>query len=321
MHKAIVVPAPGGPEILRFEDVALPEPGPNELLVRVAAVGVNFIDTYKRSGVYPMEYPFIPGAEAAGTVIAVGLNVANFREGDRVATAEGGGTYSEYTIMEADKALPVPDGVSNEIAAALPMQGMTAHYLCNSTFTVEEGQTVLMHAGAGGVGLLLIQLLKAKGATVITTASSEEKRELARGAGADHTLGYEGFADEVRQLTDGRGVDVVYDGVGKATFDGSLASLRRRGMLVLFGGASGQVPPFDIQRLNAAGSLYLTRPTLGDYLLTPEERQWRAHELFEMVRDGSLDVRIGATYPLAEAARAQADLEGRKTTGKVLLLP
>ena len=321
MHKAIVVPAPGGPEILRFEDVALPEPGPNELLVRVAAVGVNFIDTYKRSGIYPMEYPFIPGAEAAGTVIAVGLNVATFREGDRVATAEGGGTYSEYTIMEADKALPVPDGVSNEIAAALPMQGMTAHYLCNSTFNVEEGQTVLTHAGAGGVGLLLIQLLKAKGATVITTASSEEKRELARGAGADHTLGYEGFADEVRQLTDGRGVDVVYDGVGKATFDGSLASLRRRGMLVLFGGASGQVPPFDIQRLNAAGSLYLTRPTLGDYLLTPEERQWRAHELFEMVRDGSLDVRIGATYPLAEAARAQEDLEARKTTGKVLLLP
>ncbi|MBP3044170.1 quinone oxidoreductase [Arthrobacter jiangjiafuii] len=321
MHKATVVPAPGGPEILRFEDVALPEPGPNELLVRVAAVGVNFIDTYKRSGIYPMQYPFIPGVEAAGTVIAVGLNVANFREGDRVATAEGGGTYSEYTIMEADKALPVPDGVGNEIAAALPMQGMTAHYLCNSTFNVEEGQTVLTHAGAGGVGLLLIQLLKAKGATVITTASSEEKRELARGAGADHTLGYEGFADEVRQLTDGRGVDVVYDGVGKATFDGSLASLRRRGMLVLFGGASGQVPPFDIQRLNAAGSLYLTRPTLGDYLLTPEERQWRAHELFEMVRDGSLDVRIGATYPLAEAARAQEDLEGRKTTGKVLLLP
>ncbi|MBP3036939.1 quinone oxidoreductase [Arthrobacter sp. zg-ZUI100] len=321
MHKAIVVPAPGGPEILRFEDVALPEPGPNELLVRVAAVGVNFIDTYKRSGIYPMQYPFIPGVEAAGTVIAAGLNVANFREGDRVATAEGGGTYSEYTIMEADKALPVPDGVGNEIAAALPMQGMTAHYLCNSTFDVEEGQTVLTHAGAGGVGLLLIQLLKAKGATVITTASSEEKRELARGAGADHTLGYEGFADEVRQLTDGRGVDVVYDGVGKATFDGSLASLRRRGMLVLFGGASGQVPPFDIQRLNAAGSLYLTRPTLGDYLLTPEERQWRAHELFEMVRDGSLDVRIGATYPLAEAARAQEDLEGRKTTGKVLLLP
>ncbi|MDK1360413.1 quinone oxidoreductase [Arthrobacter sp. zg-Y1219] len=321
MHKAIVVPAPGGPEILRFEDVDLPQPGPKELLVRVGAVGVNFIDTYKRSGIYPMAHPFIPGAEAAGTVVASGRDVAAFREGARVATAEGGGTYSEYTIMEADKALPIPDGVSDEIAAALPMQGMTAHYLCNSTFPVEEGQTVLTHAGAGGVGLLLIQLLKAKGATVITTASSDEKRELARSAGADHALGYDGFAEEVRQLTDGRGVDVVYDGVGKATFDGSLGSLRKRGMLVLFGGASGQVPPFDIQRLNSSGSLYLTRPTLGDYLLTAEERQWRAHELFEMVRDGTLDVRIGATYPLAEAAAAQTALEGRKTTGKVLLLP
>lgn len=321
MHKAIVVPAPGGPEILRYEDVDLPEPGPKELLVRVAAAGVNFIDTYKRSGVYPMDYPFIPGAEAAGTVVAAGRDVTAFREGSRVATAEGGGTYSEYTIMEADKALPIPEGVSEEVAAALPMQGMTAHYLCNSTFPVEEGQTVLTHAGAGGVGLLLIQLLKAKGARVITTASSEEKRDLARSAGADHALDYDGFAEEARHLTDGKGVDVVYDGVGKATFDGSLASLRKRGMLVLFGGASGQVPPFDIQRLNSSGSLFLTRPTLGDYLLTPEERQWRAHELFEMVREGTLDVRIGATYPLAEATRAQQDLEGRRTTGKVLLLP
>lgn len=321
MHKAIVVPAPGGAEILRVEDVDLPLPGPKELLVRVAAAGVNFIDTYKRSGVYPMEYPFIPGVEAAGTVVAAGRDVADFREGSRVATAEGGGTYAEYMIMEADKALPVPDGVSFETAAALPMQGMTAHYLCNSAFPVEEGQTVLTHAGAGGVGLLLIQLLKAKGARVITTASTDGKRELARSAGADHALGYEGFAEEVRHLTDGVGVDVVYDGVGKATFQGSLASLRKRGMLVLFGGASGQVPPFDIQQLNSGGSLYLTRPTIGDYLLTREERQWRAHELFEMVRAGTLNVRIGATYPLAEAARAQQDLEGRKTTGKVLLLP
>ena len=321
MHKAIVVPAPGGPDVLRYEDVALPEPGPKELLIRVAAAGVNFIDTYKRSGVYPMEYPFIPGAEAAGTVVSAGRDVAAFREGARVATAEGGGMYSQYAILEADKALPIPDGVSEETAAALPLQGMTAHYLCNSTFPVEEGQTILTHAGAGGVGLLLIQLLKAKGARVITTASSEEKRELARSAGADHALGYDNFAEEVRHLTDGRGVDAVFDGVGKATFDGSLASLRKRGMLVLFGGASGQVPPFDIQRLNSAGSLFLTRPTLADYLLTPEERQWRAHELFEMVREGTLKVRIGATYPLSEATRAQEDLEGRKTTGKVLLIP
>lgn len=320
MHKAIVVPQAGGPEILRYEDVDLPEPGPRQLLVKVAAAGVNFIDTYKRAGVYPMSYPFIPGAEAAGTVVSAGRD-SGFREGDRVATAEGGGTYSQYTVMDADVALPVPAGISDETAAALMLQGMTAHYLCNSTFPVQEGQTALVHAGAGGVGLLLIQLLKAKGATVITTVSTEEKELLARGAGADHVLRYEGFTGQVRALTGGTGVDVVYDGVGAATFDASLASLRTRGMMVLFGGASGQVPPFDIQRLNSSGSLFLTRPTLAHYLLTPEERQWRARELFDAVLAGTLDVRIGATYPLSEASRAQADLEGRRTTGKVLLAP
>ncbi|MDN3905053.1 quinone oxidoreductase [Arthrobacter sp. YD2] len=320
MHKAIVVPQAGGPEILRYEDVDLPEPGPSQLLVKVAAAGVNFIDTYKRAGVYPMSYPFIPGAEAAGTVVSAGRD-SGFREGDRVATAEGGGTYSQYTVMDADVALPVPAGISDETAAALMLQGMTAHYLCNSTFPVQEGQTALVHAGAGGVGLLLIQLLKAKGATVITTVSTEEKELLARGAGADHVLRYEGFTGQVRALTGGTGVDVVYDGVGAATFDASLASLRTRGMMVLFGGASGQVPPFDIQRLNSSGSLFLTRPTLAHYLLTPEERQWRARELFDAVLAGTLDVRIGATYPLSEASRAQADLEGRRTTGKVLLAP
>ena len=320
MHKAIVVPEAGGPEILRYEDVDLPEPGPRQVLVKVAAAGVNFIDTYKRSGVYPVSYPFIPGSEAAGTVVAAGLE-SGFREGDRVATAEGGGTYAAYTLMDADVALPVPAGVTDEAAAALMLQGMTAHYLCNSTFPVRDGQTVLVHAGAGGVGLLLIQLLKAKGATVITTVSTEEKEALAREAGADHVLRYDGFAGQVRALTGGTGVDVVYDGVGAATFDGSLASLRTRGMLVLFGGASGQVPPFDIQRLNSSGSLFLTRPTLAHYLLTPEERQWRARELFDAVLAGTLNVRIGQTYPLAEASRAQADLEGRRTTGKVLLIP
>ncbi|MCC3273177.1 quinone oxidoreductase [Arthrobacter zhangbolii] len=320
MHKAIVVPQAGGPEILRYEDVDLPEPGPRQLLVKVAAAGVNFIDTYKRAGVYPMSYPFIPGAEAAGTVVSAGRD-SGFREGDRVATAEGGGTYSQYTVMDADVALPVPAGISDETAAALMLQGMTAHYLCNSTFPVQEGQTALVHAGAGGVGLLLIQLLKAKGATVITTVSTEEKELLARDAGADHVLRYEGFTGRVRALTGGTGVDVVYDGVGAATFDASLASLRTRGMMVLFGGASGQVPPFDIQRLNSSGSLFLTRPTLAHYLLTPAERQWRARELFDAVLAGTLDVRIGATYPLSEASRAQADLEGRRTTGKVLLAP
>ncbi|MCC3297004.1 quinone oxidoreductase [Arthrobacter sp. zg-Y916] len=321
MHKAIVVPSPGGPEILRYEDVDLPVPGPNEILVKVAAAGVNFIDTYQRSGVYPMKYPFIPGSEAAGTVVQAGLDVASFRDGDRVATAEGGGAYAEYMLLDAAKALPVPHGVSSEVAAALPLQGITAHYLCNSTYPVQSGETVLTHAGAGGVGLLLTQLLKAKGATVITTVSTDDKAELAAGAGADHVLRYDGFADRVRELTDGRGVDVVFDGVGKTTFDGSLSSLRPRGMMVLFGGASGQVPPFDIQRLNALGSLYLTRPTIRDYLLSAEERQWRARELFEMVEAGTLDVRIGATYPLADAAKAHEDLEGRKTTGKVLLVP
>ncbi|MEB7505881.1 quinone oxidoreductase [Arthrobacter koreensis] len=321
MHKAIVVPKAGGPEILRYEDVDLPVPGPNELLVKVAAAGVNFIDTYQRSGVYKMNYPFIPGSEAAGTVVQAGIDVAAFSDGDRVATAEGGGAYAEYMLLDASKALPVPRDVSSEVAAALPLQGMTAHYLCNSTYPVQSGETVLTHAGAGGVGLLLTQLLKAKGATVITTVSTDDKEALASAAGADHVLRYDGFADRVRELTDGRGVDVVFDGVGKATFDGSLASLRPRGMMVLFGGASGQVPPFDIQRLNALGSLYLTRPTIRDYLLSAEERQWRARELFEMVEAGTLDVRIGATYPLAEAARAHEDLEGRKTTGKVLLVP
>ncbi|MBF4992779.1 quinone oxidoreductase [Arthrobacter gandavensis] len=321
MHKAIVVPKAGGPEILRYVDVALPVPGPNELLVKVAATGVNFIDTYQRSGVYKMDYPFIPGSEAAGTVVQAGMDVAAFSDGDRVATAEGGGAYSEYMLLDASKALPVPRGVSSEVAAALPLQGMTAHYLCNSTYPVQSGETVLTHAGAGGVGLLLTQLLKAKGATVITTVSTDEKEALASASGADHVLRYDGFADRVRELTNGRGVDVVFDGVGKATFDGSLSSLRPRGMMVLFGGASGQVPPFDIQRLNALGSLYLTRPTIRDYLLSAEERQWRARELFEMVEAGTLDVRIGATYPLAEAARAHEDLEGRKTTGKVLLVP
>ena len=321
MHKAIVVPKAGGPEILRYEDVDLPVPGPNELLVKVAATGVNFIDTYQRSGVYKMDYPFIPGSEAAGTIVQAGMDVAAFSDGDRVATAEGGGAYAEYMLLDASKALPVPRGVSSEVAAALPLQGMTAHYLCNSTYPVQSGETVLTHAGAGGVGLLLTQLLKAKGATVITTVSTDEKQALASAAGADHVLRYDGFADRVRELTDGRGVDVVFDGVGKATFDGSLSSLRPRGMMVLFGGASGQVPPFDIQRLNALGSLYLTRPTIRDYLLSGEERQWRARELFDMVEAGTLNVRIGATYPLAEAGRAHEDLEGRKTTGKVLLVP
>lgn len=321
MTKAIVAREAGGPEVLELAEVDQPVAGPGELLIKVAAAGVNFIETYQRTGIYNVPFPFTPGGEAAGTVVAVGDGVEDFAVGDRVATAQGSRTYAEYAVIEADKALPVPDGVSDEVAAALPLQGMTAHYLINSTFRVEPGQTVLTHAGAGGVGLLLTQLLKAKGVRVITTVSTDEKEALAKGAGADVVLRYEGFADKVRELTGGEGVDVVYDGVGRDTFDGSLASLRVRGMLVLFGAASGPVPAFDIQRLNSGGSLFLTRPTMVHYLRNPQERRWRAQEIFDAAASGALDVRIGARYPLADAAQAHRDLEGRKTTGKVLLVP
>jgi NADPH2:quinone reductase len=321
MPSAIVVTAPGGPDVLTLATVERPEPAHGQLLVKVAAAGVNFIETYQRSGVYAVEHPFTPGAEAAGTVEALGEGVTGFEAGDRVAFAEGRNTYAEYALVDADRALPVPDGVDLETAAALPLQGMTAHYLITSTFPVQSGHTVLVHAGAGGVGLLLIQLLKARGARVITTVSTAEKEDLARGAGADEVLRYEGFADAVRTSTGGTGVDVVFDGVGKATFDESLRSLRIRGTMVLFGAASGAVPPVDLQRLNSGGSLFVTRPTLAHYLLTPEERRWRSEELFGAVAAGQLDVRIGARYALADAARAHEDLQARRTTGKVLLIP
>ena len=321
MPSAIVVSEPGGPDVLTLAAVDRPEPGPGQLLVKVAAAGVNFIETYQRSGAYAVGLPFTPGAEAAGTVEGLGEGVADFAPGDRVAFAEGRGTYGEFALVDADRALPVPEGVDLETAAALPLQGMTAHYLINSTFPVQSGHTVLVHAGAGGVGLLLIQLLKAKGARVITTVSTLEKEELARGAGADEVLRYEGFADAVRTLTGGTGVDAVFDGVGRETFEGSLRSLRIRGTLVLYGAASGPVPPFDLQRLNGGGSLFVTRPTLAHYLLSPEERRWRSEELFGAVVAGQLAVRIGARYALADAARAHEDLQARRTTGKVLLIP
>ncbi|MET4146981.1 quinone oxidoreductase [Arthrobacter sp. UYCo732] len=320
MH-AIVARQSGGPEVLEADEVDRPTPGPGQLLVKVAATGINFIETYQRGGMYKVPYPFTPGSEAAGTVEEVGDGVEGFTVGSRVATAEGQECYAQYTVLDADKALPVPDGVDLHTAAALPLQGMTAHYLINSSFKVEPGHTVLVHAGAGGVGLLITQLLKARDARVITTVSTAEKEEFARAAGADHVLRYDGFADAVRQLTNGVGVDAVYDGVGKDTFGGSLASLRTRGFLVLFGAASGAVPPVDPQRLNAGGSLSLTRPKLADFLANPQERLWRSSEIFGAVADGTLKVRIGASYPLAEARRAHEDLEGRRTTGKVLLVP
>lgn len=321
MTHAIVAREAGGPEVLAYTEIDRPVPGPGQLLVKVGAAGVNFIDTYKRSGTYKVPFPFTPGSELAGTVEELGEGITGFSAGDRVATAEGINCYADYALVDADAALPVPAGLDDFTAAALPLQGMTAHYLMNSTFKVEAGQTVLLHAGAGGVGLLLIQLLKLRGATVITTVSTDEKEQLAMEAGADHVLRYDGFAARVRELTGGAGAHVVYDGVGKDTFDGSLAALRVRGTLVLFGAASGPVPPVDPQRLNAGGSLFLTRPTLANYLQDAKERRWRSDELFAAAADGSLKVRIGAKYPLAEAGQAHRDLEGRKTTGKVLLVP
>ena len=318
---AIVAATKGGPEVLQLAQVPVPEAGPGELLVKIAAVGVNFIESYQREGIYPVQFPFTPGAEAAGKVVAVGPGVTAFAVGDRVATAEGIACYADYAIFPVETALPVPSSVPLDVAAALPLQGMTAHYLMNSSYHVEPGQTVLVHAGAGGVGLLLTQLLKERGARVITTVSTDEKEELSRVAGADEVLRYEGFAEAVRELTDGAGVDVVYDGVGKDTFDGSLASLRTRGTLVLFGGASGQVPPFDIQRLNAGGSLTLMRPKLGDYLQNAKERLWRSTEVFNAASAGILTARIGARYPLAQAGAAHTALQGRLTTGKVILEP
>ncbi|MCC8247227.1 quinone oxidoreductase family protein [Saccharothrix luteola] len=323
MPKAVVVRATGGPEALEIADVEAPSPGPGELLVDVAAAGVNFIDCYHREGRYPLSLPFAPGLEGAGRVSAVGPDVAGFAVGDRVAWAQALGSYAEQAVVPVKDAVPVPEGVDDDTAGALLLQGLTAHYLIASTYPVQKGDTVLVHAAAGGVGLLLVQLAKARGARVIGTVSTEAKEALAREAGADEVIRYDqvDFAPEVRALTDGVGVEAVYDGVGKTTFDGSLASLKPRGMLALFGASSGAVPPFDPQRLNQAGSVFLTRPSLGAHVATREELEWRAGELFAAVVDGSLTVRIGGRYPLAEARRAHEDLEARRTTGKLLLVP
>jgi NADPH2:quinone reductase len=318
--RAIQAEAPGGAEVLRIAEVPVPEPGDGEVLLRLAATGVNFIDTYRRSGHYPVPFPHVPGSEGAGTVAAVGPGVTGWSAGDHAATAEARRTYAEYAVVPADRAARVPEGVDLHVAAAVPLQGLTAHYLLTSVYPVGADTTLLVHAGAGGVGLLLIQLAKARGATVLTTVGGREKGELAAAAGADHVLEYDGFADRARALTDGAGVDVVYDGVGRTTFDGSLAALRPRGLLALFGGASGPVPPVDPLRL-MQGSLVLTRPTMGDFLRTPQERAWRYREVFDAVGSGALDVRIGAEFALADAADAHRALEGRRTTGKVLLIP
>jgi NADPH2:quinone reductase len=320
---AVLVRATGGPEVLELDTVAAPEPGPNDLVVAVAAAGVNFIDIYHRAGQYPMPLPFTPGSEGAGTVVAVGTDVAGFAEGDHVAWTAAPGSYAQQVVVPATAAFKLPDGVDDEVAAAAMLQGITAHYLVTSTYAVKPGDTVLVHAAAGGVGLLLVQLAKFRGGKVIGTVSTPEKEALAREAGADEVIRYTetDFAEAVADLTGGVGVAAVYDGVGRTTFDGSLAALARRGVLALFGASSGPVPPVDPQRLNAAGSVFLTRPTLGHHIATPDEFQWRCDELFSAISAGRVSIRIGGRYPLAEARKAHEDLQGRRTTGKLLLIP
>ncbi|PFX03786.1 Quinone oxidoreductase 1 [Nocardia farcinica] len=320
--RAIQVSEHGGPEVLTYTELPEPPIGAGGLLVETEAIGINFIDTYIRTGTYPQDVPYVPGAEGTGVVTAVGDGVTEFAVGDRVAWAAAPGSYAEQVAVPADVAIPVPDGVSAPIAASVLLQGMTAHYLIESVYRPEPGETVLVHAGAGGVGLILTQLAVARGVRVITTVSSDEKEALSREAGAAEVLRYgDDLAERVRALTDGVGVAAVYDGVGKDTFDASLAALRIRGTLALFGAASGPVPPVDPQRLNSGGSLFLTRPTLAHYTRDRAELLWRAGDVFRAVADGTLRIRVGAQYPLAEAERAHRDLEGRKTTGSIVLIP
>ncbi|RAS59934.1 NADPH:quinone reductase-like Zn-dependent oxidoreductase [Lentzea atacamensis] len=313
MPKAVVVRSAGGPEVLEYSDVPAPVPGDGELLVRVGAAGVNYIDTYQRSGQYSVPLPTALGLEGAGEVVA--SNSADFAVGDRVAWMSVLGSYASEVVVPASAAVRVPDGLDVELAAAALLQGITAHYLTHSTHVVKDGDRVLVHAAAGGVGLLLTQWAKARGAFVVATVSTDEKEALAREAGADQVLRYGDFASQIEK------VDVVYDGVGRDTFDQSLASLKPRGLLALFGASSGPVPPVDPQRLNAAGSVYLTRPSTGAYLLDRAEFEWRAADLFGAIVDGTLNIRIGGRYELEEAAQAHTDLQSRRTTGKLLLLP
>jgi NADPH:quinone reductase len=322
--RAIQITESGGPEVLIPTELPDPTPGPGELLVEVAVAGVNYIDTYQRQGIYPMQLPFVPGMEGAGRVREVGAGVTGFATGDRVAWANTLGGYAELAAIPADEAVPVPDGVSDEAAVGAALQGMTAHYLLHDSHPVRAGEDVLVHAAAGGVGLLLTQWATRLGARVIATVSTAEKEELARGAGAAEVIRYtevEDLAAEVRALSGGAGVAAVYDGVGRDTFDASLASLARRGILVLFGASSGPVPPVDPQRLNAAGSLFLTRPKLHDHIATRDELTARAAAVYAAVAAGELDVRIGHRYPLAEARTAHEDLQARRTTCKLLLQP
>jgi len=321
--KAIQVKQPGGPEALELVDIPVPQPKPDQAVVKIAAAGVNFIDTYQREGRYKVPLPFVAGQEGAGVVTAVGSETTSVKPGDRVAWAGIQGSYAEYIAAPANRMVALPAGVSDREAAAVMLQGMTAHYLAYSTFPLKRGQTALVHAAAGGVGLLLVQIAHNIGARVIGTVSTAEKAKLAREAGADDIIFYtqDDFESETRRLTGGKGVDVVYDSVGKTTFEKGLNVLRPRGMMVLFGGSSGAVPPFDPIALSAKGSLFLTRPTLGHYTATREELEARASDLFAMLAGKKLKLRFEHIYPLADAQQAHRDLESRKTTGKLLLVP
>ncbi|HLZ21050.1 MAG TPA: quinone oxidoreductase [Ktedonobacterales bacterium] len=321
--KAIRITEPGGPEVLHLDEVPTPEPGEGQARVKLEASGVNFIDIYFRTGQYKAQLPMTIGSEAAGVVDAVGPGVTEVHVGDHVASTQFAGAYAEYAVAPARGLVRVPEGVGSRVAAAVLLQGMTAHYLTHSTFPLKRGNTALIHAAAGGVGLLLVQIAKRMGARVIGTTSTEEKGALARQAGADEVILYtqQDFEAETKRLTGGRGVDVVYDSVGKTTFDASMNCLRPRGYLVLFGQSSGAVAPVDPQTLNSKGSLFLTRPTLAHYIASRDEMEWRASDIFSWIAAGELSVRIGRESPLAQAGAAQEALTGRQTTGKVLLIP
>ena len=321
--KAIQVKQVGGPEVMELVDLPVPEPKVNEAVVKLAASGVNFIDVYNREGRYHVPLPFTPGQEGAGEVVSVGKDVKLVRIGDRVAWTSALGAYAEYAAVPADRLVSIPAGVSDQQAAATMLQGMTAHYLVYDTYPLQRGETALVHAAAGGVGLLLVQMAHNIGARVIATVSTAEKAKLARDAGADDIIGYSetDFEAETKRLMGGKGVDVVYDSVGKTTFEKGLNLLRPRGMMVLFGGSSGAVPPLDPIVLSQKGSLFLTRPLLGHYIATREQLTARSDAVFGMISAGKLKLRIEHTYPLAEAQRAHRELEGRKTTGKLLLIP
>ncbi|MEK7751574.1 MAG: quinone oxidoreductase [Acidobacteriota bacterium] len=319
--KAIRVHTFGGPEVLTLDEIPVPQPGPGEVLVRIQAIGVNFIDIYFRTGLYKADPPITLGMEASGVVEAVGEGFTQLVPGDRVAYCMTRGSYAEYAVIPAWQAIQIPDSLDFESAAAALLQGMTAHYLTHSTFELKPGHTALVHAAAGGTGRLIVQMAKMRGARVIATTSSAAKAEIVRRTGADEIVLYtqQDFQPEVKRLTDGRGVDVVYDSVGASTFDGSLNSLRPRGMMVTFGNASGPVPPIEPLLLSQKGSLFLTRPTLFTYCATPEELRWRASDVLNWIAQGKLTLHIEKVYPLAQAAQAHLDLAGRKTTGKLLL--